>query len=759
MKPKVNGPMALLKPARKAKSEEGGHPEILESADAARLLFPLETLCRLNLADAQSLQKLLQHGDEWGTWSTRLDWAPASFRTPRVDMRARILSYLSRMTSLSFTEQALEASLDYAVLTLVRYLCLMRMGPSGQGRDSFRSLAPTSAATIASEYGASLIALGIFKHLASFRTSNGSEMLCDESINGPFLFRISANDLSLVAPYSRPYLEKEMRRMETLAGLGLWLDIPNSSGPSLADAMVGPAKVSIPSKAKDPHKPLPDEYVAAMGSRSLWLIHHLAPNLITIGKSMALYWDQTENADITDSVLFYRRRTYVKDLIAEHCWVDRTGATIEQVPFPLVLPKEKGFGVKRPTDDESGEPELRWPPNGYLDFMGLLGAVQSAHLFVAFMSMGSRQSEVLSLQRDCVAYANDGRPYANGRTYKLVERHEGELRDWLLPDVAVLAFEQQVRLVELGEKVGFLRRRTPEEIAQSASKGFGTQHLWAQISAGTGPSDASLPLRDINKYLAAFARTLNLETAPGGQRLRSHRFRKTLARLVALALTQAPRLLMEVFGHKSIEMTLYYILTDKELRAEIDNVSRELRVMRARDVIEKMVEQDLAPTQNEGFLYGGKAAETIHQAIELRHAEIHRAGRTWGITNTIELAELLTLQGQAWDQVRKGVLCTKLPGQSGACNKRKGRPEPSKCTSACDHRLEEYFLREDLEESILASIAAFEKTTRDGDDLVAAHWAAQVRAHVSRMPKLREKWSNHPTVRLLMPSTIEMDAS
>ena len=180
--------------------------------------------------------------------------------------------------------------------------------------------------------------------------------------------------------------------------------------------------------------------------------------------------------------------------------------------------------------------------------MALLGVVQIAHYFIVALSMGARQSEVLSLQRDCVMYAADGRAYANGRTYKLVQRHEGEWRDWQLPDAAVEAIEQQVRMVSLGEQLELLNPATGSGNTHLVPTGDAPGHLWARLSGATSASDSSAPLREINKALVSFARALCMDTAPGGQRLRSHRFRKTLARLVALALTQAPKLLMECLG-------------------------------------------------------------------------------------------------------------------------------------------------------------------------------------------------------------------
>ncbi len=326
------------------------------------------------------------------------------------------------------------------------------------------------------------------------------------------------------------------------------------------------------------------------------------------------------------------------------------------------------------------------------------------------------------------------------------------MRDWFLPDAAVDAIEQQVRLVKAVERLGYLGISAAQAKSQDDTSTPGRQHLWAQLSPSP-KSNAAKPLDELNQALRSYARALGMETAPGGQNLRSHRFRKTLARLVALALTQAPMILMDIFGHRCIEMTLYYILSDKDLRAEIETVFRELRVMRATEVVEKMVEADLAPNEIDSAElggYGGLAAESIHNAIDTHRQRLHRAGSDWGAESAFELAELLTLQGEAWEQVRTGVICTKLPGEAGPCNKSKGRPEPSKCSSRCDHRLEETFLREDVDGAIGDCLTSYLKAIADEESLTAAHWAAQIRAHVPRFTDLQNKWMQNATVHALM---------
>ncbi|CAJ7188654.1 Uncharacterised protein [Burkholderia pseudomallei] len=730
-----------LKPARKSTNGEKQRSEVEQTRDRARLQFPVETVAHLTQADAFAVQRVLQHGDSYGVWETPLDWLAPGAAKANVNLRERILHFLPQEVK-NEQDSLFNTALEAAVLTLVRYCCLLRMGPSGKGRNSFRSLSPSSVREIAYSYGPPLMALAVAKQISKLRhPCDEAQSSVSEGTHG-LLSGLTPDDFDALTSSARKHVLQECNRMEMLHQLGLWWDTPVLNDRSLAEAMTGSARHNdAPSKRK-PHLPLPDEYVAELGSRGLWLMYDLAPNLFRIGAKLVEIWEETDKPHLASTTVRDARGNATRELLSTFEWRDREGKLIEKPPFPLNLPKVHGFGDA--DEDVADEGEQRWPPHNYRDFKGLLGAVQSAHLCAGMLSMGPRRSEILSLERACVVYAVDGRAYADGRTFKLVERHEGDTRDWQLPEVAVYAFEQQVRLMALAESVDSLNPKRSRQRGAKTAKA----HMWGRVSAAY-MSNAMLPLGDINPTLISYARMLNMDTEPGGQTLRSHRFRKTLARLVALALTQAPRLLMQIFGHKSIEMTLYYILADKELRAEIETVSRELRIMRAKAVVETMLEAEVTGDEEHGG-YGGPAAATIHHAIEVKREQMHRYGKEWELSSATELAELLTLQGKAWEVVRPGVICTKFSGEAGPCNKSKGRPEPSKCQSRCAHRLEEAFLREDLDGAIRDSVLAYEQAIADDESLTAAHWAAQVRSHVPRFSDLMKKWMTHPTVSALM---------
>lgn len=740
---------------------------IAEDAEATRdlalLAVSIEKIQHLDSRELATIQGILGHGDVLGTWITTPDWLPPGH--PRIflslNLRQRIWNFLPENLKLASvdidqsnaaTKMSLTAIIDLAVLSFSRYLIILRIGPSGMGcYGNHRPLKPSTIVQIAYSYVSKLFALAVAKQVGQAIPAHipSDSERDDRQTEISLLSGVTLDDMSIFNRQTRADILLECKRIKMLVARELWWDDTSTNAPSLAKAMKGSELHNEQPNEIKSHLPLPDDYVAQIGPRSFWLMQNLAPNIFTIANTIAELRIEAGETGFTQETIAARRKNKIRTIIADHNWLDGEGRPFEVPPFPL-LPKQGGIS----TDTRDKANEIRWPPSSERDIMGLLGVIQMAHYFIVALSTGARKSEALGLQRNCIFKAADGRLYANGWTYKLVQRHGGEERDWLLPEIAVTAIEQQVRLISLVERIIYTdstpppSRSDPPPVASSSTR----NHLWAQISSGPG-SDRKLPLKNINVALVNYARTLGMDTAPGGQRLRSHRFRKTLARLVALSLTQAPMLLMEIFGHKSIEMTLKYILTDKDLCAEIETISRELRVMRAKEVVERMVEADMTTkTTGSSSLggYGGLGAISVHNAVGTHQKQVHRRGEQWGAKNVMELAELLTLQGKAWEQVRHGVLCTKLPGEAGPCNKSKGRPEPSKCQSRCTHRLEDAFMREDVDEAIREALVAYELAMADDESLTAAHWAAQVRAHVPRFPDLYAKWILNPTVRGLV---------
>ncbi|EIF28723.1 phage integrase family protein [Burkholderia sp. Ch1-1] len=739
------------------------------SRNRALLQVTAESIQHLDESGVINLQHILEHGNEYGCWETPKRWRPVESRhaTMRLLLRQRIIDLLPealQIQVLEDTSQLKEAQgaagvgpshilsqshanrvLDLAVLTFSRYLLLLRMGPSSQLAKG-ASLDPSTISGLAYDTLSAMFAIAAANLLASpsIRLRAGSAVANASEVG--FLRHISKTDLESLSESKQKRAFPEVRRMQSLADRGFWRDVPDvGRDPNATTEVAGEKKQNAPEKDRDSHLPLPDDYVSEMGQRSVWLIKDLAPNLLIVAGEIIALWARTDNGTDKPKAVLARRRKLLPEYLADFVWKDSQGRVIARPPFEIKLSRNTDVRVRKRVAEEN----LHWPPRTFAHILGLLNNVQLAHLFVVGLSTGGRKSETLTLERDCIEYARNGMPYANGRTYKLVKRHDGELRDWVLPDLAVEALEQQVRMAALVESIGLQKpvRSTTDDDTPSGL----ARHLWVQVSSGSH-SDRTSPFLNLEKALKVYAKTLGMDPAPGGQNIRPHRLRKTVARLVALALTQAPKILMDVFGHKSIEMTLYYILTDKDLQAEIETVSRELRVMRAKEAVERIVSGEDQP---DGALplggYGGPAALMLNRAIQVHGDRLHQRGEDWGANSPMELAEILTLQGKAWQLVRPGVICTKFAGtESGPCNKSKGHPEPSRCQSHCKHRLEEPFLREDVDGSIRDSVRAYVEAGEAGEELVQALWAGQVRTHVSRFEDLRQKWMENPVVRSIV---------
>jgi hypothetical protein len=100
----------------------------------------------------------------------------------------------------------------------------------------------------------------------------------------------------------------------------------------------------------------------------------------------------------------------------------------------------------------------------------------------------------------------------------------------------------------------------------------------------------------------SFVEILGLERWLTDGGMNPHRFRKTLARIVALALVHAPKILMDVFGHRDEQMTIMrYILSDPGILSEVQQVVREMLILKGVEAINKADEVQ-GPAQRS---YGG----------------------------------------------------------------------------------------------------------------------------------------------------------
>lgn len=682
------------------------------------------------------LKTTLGHGAEMHIWETREDYLPMATPAKKcVDLREKIIWYLPEKLQKElraalaadkrhFTTPALRL-LEQAVGRMTRLLLVLRFGPAGVGRRrKYNPLDVTTIVTLASHALAILFSLALKKHLEASAPMAGDQK---------FLAILNARDLDELPSAVEDAVTREVGRLQDLVDRGVWSDavrdVERTRGTT---AVAGEGQSPKKENVREPHLPLPDEYVSQMGAHCHWLIEQFAPPMLALAEEVRNLWNATEDPLLTPSAVRQRRDSRVREVLAAATFKDLEGRQIRELPF---------CSIQAPW----------WPMRTFRDFVFGMRLVQMAHYFVVGLPLAGRKSELTTLTRDCIRYTEDGQPYATGRTWKLVERIAGASREYQLPDFSAYALEQQLRLVVAMEEIGSLEPRRSNFVKTG-------NHLWAEM--GTGKSDCRKPLIHASYALQWFAEALGMSKQPGGQGIRVHRFRKTIARLAALAMSDAPKVLMDVFGHKDIEMTLHYILTDQDLQSDIERVEREIRVAKARDAVRAIVDHEEALDQPPFGGFGGPHAGALAASVQHYRTELHRQGKDWDAETVEDFVQIQTLGGKSWVIVRPGVVCTKFPlTEAGPCNRSKGEPDPPRCQSHCRHRLEEPFLREDVNNSIRHCIDGFAKAKSTGDDLVQTSWVAQLKIHLPRFADLCDRWKAVPAVREMLAFDEDEEAS
>jgi len=511
----------------------------------------------------------------------------------------------------------------------------------------------------------------------------------------------------------------ELERLTRFAERGLWSDVPSVYlTPPDPPSPLGDKVVTAPLPKKRPYLPVNDVFLAEAGFRVAWFVEKLGPTLLRCGRGIKEIRKANLLVEGVRETQRWRRTELSKIFLKDFAWVDSQGNPILEVPFPMLF---SGMG-------KGGK--FAWPPRTMSQVRMLLRILQSAHLFISLLSTGGRISELLSLQPGCITESPDGIPLMNGRTYKLSVFVEGKQRDWPLPTIAVQALKQQEELSAL-----VIPGKDNEEHIENEDEGEFTaqdadfteiESIWTREGGSGERIDG-----EYNKYLRNIVKIFGLTEELGEGNLHAHRFRKTTARLIALAIIGAPKILMDLFGHKQIGMTLHYILADPVIRAEMLEVARAQTIMLAKTAIDQIEE------------CGGPAAKKLQAAVKV---ERFRMGSDFGDETMQELAETFTINGRYWQIVRPGVLCTKGPQVAGACTPTAAMPEPSRCRAHCDHRLELAALKDDVDKSISLAVKELRQAAVEDDEMKAEMWRGQILTNIGRFEELRSKWETHPVV-------------
>ncbi len=674
-----------------------------------RVTFAIENLQHLSLEEALLCQSILGHGNVLGVWETPKEtFGHVDTYLRKVDLRARINDFLpGSLTS----HPALPTLLAESLLYLTRYALLLRVGPVGIAKHALNtSMKATTAAHMLYTDLARLVARGIERRLGG-----------PTSVKSGFASALSDEDLLEFGNMAGG--RREMSRLHSLVARGLWGDETRSTI-SIRETtpVAGERPTPPPERKPEPHQPLSDEYMEQVGPRVLWLIKDLGPNLISL---LAFLVSAQREGQFRTSAAISRR---VADYFKSTVWRDRHGQEIQAPPFPLRL---NLHGKSRDPNKDA----YAWPPRSYADVLSLAATLQRAHLFMALLLMTSRQSEMSNLKRDCVKPDPDGKTYVNGKTYKPSKALTGDDKKWPVPSVLVYAFAQQVNLVQASEQLELLIRSAQSDEEPGACVEMSPQtesmHLWASLGP-SGNTDATASLEVLNYVLPALARSIGVDDKPGGVNLHPHRLRKTMARLVGVALDGSQKVVMLLLGHEDVRTSLYYMQTDPAFRQEVEDVIREIRVIRSANIIESMHVALHEPGSLAHAGHGGGGTSVLEQAIVQHEQRLHRTGKRWGAESARELAAILTDNGNSSRMIAPGVVCTKSPGEVGMCTQKRGEVSPSNCKVECSNHIELATNRRDVERVIPILVqdttAYFEK----GEWLAATHSKRQLINELSR---------------------------
>jgi hypothetical protein len=483
------------------------------------------------------------------------------------------------------------------------------------------------------------------------------------------------------------------------------------------------------------YKPLPDKYLEEFGPRNLWVIRELGPRLLPMLEALVLHhkdmvWKGKSAKQLTGEI-----QKFIDGHLKAHPWIESTGRPLKP-NFPLRT------GAR-------GNDKFQFPPRSWGNLKCLSATLQSAHLFLTLLASAGRVGEVDTLPRSCVTTARDGKDYIKGWTYKLSGNLFGDAKQFPAPPVLVQTLGQQARLANVWISL-------PPRKLTDGPQNEPPAHNALWISIGSAATcDASMPLGQTGDALKMLASRIGMDPKPDGINLHAHRLRKTIGRLAGIALFNSPTALKRLFGHKCIEMTLHYILCDKDVQTEAEAVLRELRIMHCAEALEEV--RDAIALGKPPPAHSGVAASRLADAVKEHEARLATSGRIWNGGSAYDLAYLLTARGKGWRFVQKDIICAKAPGEAGLCLKNGGEPNTSNCKPGCDNRIVLALARRDVDEIVLAYIDITLQALEEEQFEVFYYSMGQLLSELDNFPDIKAKYLADPQLQSLLATYKELD--
>ena len=684
--------------------------------------FNVEDIQRLGQNDLLVAQSLAGHGEEWGRWLTPKSISPGHMakHSRDIDLARRLNNNLNNNLLMAASADRL---IEEGVLLLTRLALIARLAPSaGKCKAKTSRLKPNSIAQKLDVYWPRLAARAIH------RKANDSSAI-------GLLRYLAEEDIIEFNAYKRTRIEVE--RLNVMVARGLWSDMP--SLPGIRQTTAPAAKiVTRPSQEKpEPYPPIPDTYLAEIGPRVLWIVQEMGPNLLRLLADLPQELESIKWSSTTANISKQASRRIMNNL-ERNKWLSLSGNPLE-VPFRLST-----------SSGRNGANLTEWPPRNLEHVVTLSLTLQTAHLFIILLASGGRIGEIATLTRNCVRVRVDGKSYLRGFTYKLSDNLFGEARQWPAPPILCQCLGQQARLAEAWD---WLPSSCQDGLPRTPRFG---EDLW--VSIGTSGRVGEGAQINFNQALQNFAERLDMDSKPGGRNLHAHRFRKTMGRLAGIALFNSPLVLKRLLGHKSIEMTLHYILCDPGVREEAEKVLRELRIMHCAETLQE-IHQDIQAGQLPGN--GGPGAARLVTAVRNEEEQLRQSGRVWDEGSAYDLAYLLTAQGKGWRLIKENIICTKTPGEDGLCQKNRSKegPNTANCKPDCSNRFVHFRERRDTELKITQYLDIARKARDGGQVLVLASVMENLREELEHFSDLREKYRDDSEIQSLFALCEEPEMS
>jgi integrase len=472
-------------------------------------------------------------------------------------------------------------------------------------------------------------------------------------------------------------------------------------------------------------QPLPLEFVSQAGWRSVRIVRSIAPTLLDAWEA-ALQVPLPTSGSRGMCIGLKRSKElarYARDQIIAHWdWRDERGESLRELGFDFHLK----VCVHQKSSKKLVYEDLQWPPKTCAQVMSFAHAlIKPAQLWMVLLGNGNRNGEVVSMRTNCLTPTVTGDFTWKGRTYKMAGIVGGRENKAVVPELIGQSILQQIRLAK----------------STRLTKGWRGNALWVGYK--------SEDQKDLSILLNKYVDHLGLRSLLGQENpsCHEHRFRKTLARLVALALTNSIMILKDCFGHTDAVMTLLsYIESDPTITQEVIKVQKELSIMMAVDVI------------TNAETVGGPGAPALRKRAE---DHLKRIGKSkFDPQNAYEFARRETFDGRSWMLVAPGVVCTAPHGSiqvATPCASGQPQHNPANCKTGCEWQLLlNGFEKTQADDTVEFALMNLQRVLDDEDEAGIAMWKGQAKTWLYRYDEVADKWKNHPLVLIHVPPPLRV---